>query len=177
MKLGRPPKMTPHQMKEAPKRRDAGRADGRHRAQLQRLARHDFTACAIGGDIAAVLVHTRVRVAKLKGYHGWRPPCFERCQWPVGASRADSHSGVRSLTVCGMSCICSTRLIIMVALVWITGDVSETSHMLAPTTARTLPHTRRSGRPAKAPIVSARMRAHRRQWRGQIPRDGLAPPR
>jgi DNA invertase Pin-like site-specific DNA recombinase len=38
VKMGRPPKMTPHQTKEALRRRDAWRAHAGYRAELQRLA-------------------------------------------------------------------------------------------------------------------------------------------
>ena len=44
VKMGRKPKLTAHQQAEAIKRRDAGRADARHREKLQRLAQHDFAA-------------------------------------------------------------------------------------------------------------------------------------
>ena len=45
VKMGRKPKLTPHQMREAIKRRDQGRrAAARHRPHLQRQPQHDFEA-------------------------------------------------------------------------------------------------------------------------------------
>jgi DNA invertase Pin-like site-specific DNA recombinase len=52
VKMGRKPKLTPHQKAEAIKRRDAGRADARHRQKLQRLAQHDFPPHRMIGSFA-----------------------------------------------------------------------------------------------------------------------------
>ena len=44
VKMGRKPKLTPHQQREAIKRRDERRAGARDRPQLQRPQQHDFAA-------------------------------------------------------------------------------------------------------------------------------------
>ena len=53
VKLGRKPKLTEHQKHEAIRRRDElGRAGARNRAELQRLAQHDFAAHSLSGKPA-----------------------------------------------------------------------------------------------------------------------------
>ena len=49
VKMGRKPKLTPHQQREAIKRRDSGEEiAGRDRPQLQRQPQHDFAASGVG---------------------------------------------------------------------------------------------------------------------------------
>ena len=47
VKLGRKPKLPPHQQREAGRRRERRRAHPRHRPQLQRPQQHDFEAGGI----------------------------------------------------------------------------------------------------------------------------------
>ena len=59
VKMGRKPKLTPHQIKEAIKRRDARRAVARHRAELQCQPQHDFEAMMSDIDLDRLL-HTLI---------------------------------------------------------------------------------------------------------------------
>ena len=46
-KMGRPPKLTPHQQREAIRRRARRRGGAQDRPQLQRQPQHDFTTCRV----------------------------------------------------------------------------------------------------------------------------------